>query len=309
METSGDHRLTYLPHAGIDFRKWDRCVEQSPCSRVYALSWYLNLTAGVWDGLVEGDYRHVMPLPVRKKYSFTYLYQPFFTQQLGIFPPASPALRTAFAAELEKRFRYMDYQATGSCDFLLFGSFRITPRSNRVLPLTGPYETLAAGFSGNTRRNLRDAGKQGLVTGLPVTPEEYLHMKREAAGKEVPRDSYTLLHKLMAESLARGYGEILAARNREGVPVSAAFLLHWGNRIYYLNAFSTAEGKTMKAAFAIAAQIIRTHASTGKILDFEGSDIPGVDRFYAGFGALREPYLRIGFNRLPGILKRLKQQP
>jgi hypothetical protein len=52
---------------------------------VYAYSWYLDIVSPGWDALVKDDYKSVMPLTWRKKYGIKYLYQPFFTQQLGVF--------------------------------------------------------------------------------------------------------------------------------------------------------------------------------------------------------------------------------
>ena len=41
--------------------------------------------------------------------------------------------------------------------------------------------------------------------------------------------------------------------------------------------------------------------------DFEGSNIPGLGRFYSGFGAIEEPYYNLKINRLPLPLKWLKR--
>jgi hypothetical protein len=39
--------------------------------------------------------------------------------------------------------------------------------------------------------------------------------------------------------------------------------------------------------------IIQTHANQLKIMDFEGSAIEGVARFYESFGAVNEPYFAL----------------
>ena len=44
--------------------------------------------------------------------------------------------------------------------------------------------------------------------------------------------------------------------------------------------------------FFLVNELIKKHAATNKILDFEGSKVEGVYRFYKGFGAgLRSYYL------------------
>ena len=80
--------LQYLKHGEIDFQRWDDCIDHAINSYVYAYSWYLNIVAGEWDALVEekdGKYQRVFPLPFRKKAGIKYIYQPPFTQQLGLF--------------------------------------------------------------------------------------------------------------------------------------------------------------------------------------------------------------------------------
>ena len=75
----------YLTNDQIDFDKWDKCIERSYNGIVYAYSWYLDIVSDKWDALVLGDYEVVMPLTWRKKYSITYLVQPVYSQQLGVF--------------------------------------------------------------------------------------------------------------------------------------------------------------------------------------------------------------------------------
>src|SRR5690606_31954046 len=64
---------------------WDRCIKNAPNQLIYAWSFYLDIISPGWDALVMGDYEMVMPLTGKKKWGISYLYQPAFTQQSGIF--------------------------------------------------------------------------------------------------------------------------------------------------------------------------------------------------------------------------------
>ena len=77
--------IRYIPHHEIDKSLWDRTITNAVNGSICALSWYLDIVAGTWDALVEGDYENVMPLPWRKKGGIRYIHQPRFTQQLGLF--------------------------------------------------------------------------------------------------------------------------------------------------------------------------------------------------------------------------------
>ena len=58
--------------------------------------------------------------------------------------------------------------------------------------------------------------------------------------------------------------------------------------------------------FRILDAFIRDHAASGLALDFEGSNIPSVARFFGGFGAKADIYQGVSFSRLPAPLSKLK---
>jgi hypothetical protein len=77
--------IRYIRHREIDKLKWDACIQRSVNGIIYGYSWYLDIVAEGWEALVEENYESVMPLICRKKFGIRYLFQPFFTQQLGVF--------------------------------------------------------------------------------------------------------------------------------------------------------------------------------------------------------------------------------
>ena len=63
------------------------------------------------------------------------------------------------------------------------------------------------------------------------------------------------------------------------------------------------KGKTGASHFLVN-ELMKLHI--GKIVDFEGSNIEGVARFYKGFGAHHTFYSTVKINRLPFYLRWLK---
>ena len=76
--------IKLLKHNKIDKTRWDDCINKSFNGNVYALSWYLDIGHPGWDALVENDYERVMPLTISRKFGISYMFQPFFVQQLGV---------------------------------------------------------------------------------------------------------------------------------------------------------------------------------------------------------------------------------
>ena len=52
----------YIKNNYINRNKWNECVSKSINSRVYGLSWYLDIVCKNWDGIVFGDYEAVFPV-------------------------------------------------------------------------------------------------------------------------------------------------------------------------------------------------------------------------------------------------------
>jgi hypothetical protein len=62
------------------------------------------------------------------------------------------------------------------------------------------------------------------------------------------------------------------------------------NRITYLFGASTPEGQKKNAPTLLFNHLIKRHQNSPYILDFEGSKIEGVAKFYQSLGGKLEPY-------------------
>jgi hypothetical protein len=138
------------------------------------------------------------------------------------------------------------------------------------------------------------------------------YMHREAIDTEKWNDviqrsekDYARLQKLFETLIARGAGTIYAMRTGREV-IAAAFFAHSRTRTIYLVSASGRTGKEHRSMFRMVDAFIREYAGSGKILDFEGSNIPSVARFFGGFGAHPEIYQGINFSRLPATLNKLR---
>ena len=116
------------------------------------------------------------------------------------------------------------------------------------------------------------------------------------------------LKSIIALGQYKGFGEIYGVYSDDNELCAAVYFCRWKNRIIYMNAASNEKGKALRAMYFLVDKFIQSHAAKDIILDFEGSMIPGVERFYQGFGAIPETYFKLKFNRLPLPLKWLKRE-
>jgi lipid II:glycine glycyltransferase (peptidoglycan interpeptide bridge formation enzyme) len=302
------NQIKYIEHADIDSEKWAACIEKAENSRFYANIWHLDRTAIVWDALVLGDYEFVMPLPIRQKLGFTYVYQPLYCQQLGIYPEPTNATAELFYNALFAKFKYVDIHLNSQNPSVQKNlEIEFLPRHNFLLDLQYNYKSLAKSYSTNTKRNIAKAGKSNLqyIGGLRL--EEYLAFKEANQKAKLSKQDIEKLKSVIAYGQYKGLGEIYGVYNAENELCAAVYFCRWKNRVIYLNAASNGEGKKLRAMYFLIDNFIRENAERGLKLDFEGSMIPGVARLYSGFGAIPETYFQLKINRLPLWLKWLKR--
>jgi hypothetical protein len=300
--------LIYLEHKKIDYKKWDNCIVNAGNSRVYAMSWHLDRTAEIWDALVLGNYDFVMPLPVRKKWGIKYIYQPLFSQQLGIFPAPSEEIASLFYTKVASLFRYSDVQINSQNLVLSMKDIEFVLRENYLLELTKKYKNISSGYSNNASRNIAKSRKNNLhyVSGLRI--EDYLEFKESNSQPQLNKYDFIRLKSLIAIGQYKGIGEISGVYSSDNRLCAAVYFCRWKDRLIYMNAATSSMGKEVGGMYFLLDQFIRQSAGTGMVLDLEGSMIPGVARFYSGFGARPESYHQLRINRLPQLVKWLKRR-
>ncbi len=298
--------IRYIPQQDIDTYKWDQCIEKATNGLIYGFSFYLDQMAVHWDALVLNDYEAVMPLTWNSRWGIKYLYQPFITAQLGLYGQSvTPALTDDFIKSIPTSFRYIDILLNAGNQPL---SNAVSRRSNYILPLNRPYDTIADQYNENLKRNIKKSEQAGLTLKTNIDVELVIRLAaaqmREHGHESADninrfRNLFTVLQE---KNMARTYGIFQG----EQLGASAVFFSSH-QRLYYILVGNHPSGREMGASHALIDALIREQAGTGQILDFEGSDIPGLAAYYRAFGAVEEPYPALKINRLPFFLKWLKK--
>lgn len=300
--------LSYIKHSRIDTDKWNKCIENADNNRVYAYEWHLDRIVPHWDALVYGDYKYVMPLPIRKKMGIKYLYQPLFSQQLGIFPEAPMKICSLFYGYLVQNFRYAEINLNaGNVLKPETRALTFNSRKNFLLPLFEDYNNIADSFSKNTKRNIAKSEKHGLNLIEGIRLEEYMQFKQKNLPVKISDTDLQSLKSLIAYGQRKSFGKIYGVYTQENELCAAVYFCKWKDRVIYFNAASNETSKKLGGMYFLVNSFIRQNAGKLLTLDFEGSMIPGVARFYSGFGATPEIYHQLKFNRLPLLLKWLKR--
>ena len=303
--------IQYLTYQQINKVKWDACIDKADNGVVYAYSFYLDCMAVNWDALVissGNEYEMVMPLTWNKKYGIYYLYQPPFTACLGVFGKQVTALQLQnFLDAIPKKFRYWDIYLNPGNYFQL-SSFDLYQRMNFVLPLHESYAEIFSGYRENIQRNIKKshqlqiAIRQNINAGevISLANEQLQHFSKITAATMLNFES--LFSMLSKSGKAITYG----VHNAAGQLMASAIFFFSHKRAYYILPGNSPDGKTLGASHALIDAFIKDHAQRDLLLDFEGSDISSLAFFYSSFGAIEEKYPGLRINRLPPLLKWLK---
>jgi hypothetical protein len=89
--------------------------------------------------------------------------------------------------------------------------------------------------------------------------------------------------------------------------ICGGVFMKFKNRIIFLFSGNSKQGKDAGALFFLLDSVIKMYANSGFVLDLEGSQNEGLNKFYSGFGALEENYRFLKINNLPNFLKRFKK--
>jgi len=299
--------INYLEHNDIVKKKWDDCIRHSVNERIYAYSWYLDIVAGEWSALVLDDYHAVFPVILNKKMGIQYVYQPLFTQQLGLFTPLllTPELVNTFLEKLFELFPFV--QINLNAHNKLPSSFQYHQlRHNYELDLISPYENLKISYSKNTKRNLKKAQKAGFTIFKNLKPELVSNMFKRNRGrllKVYSESDYMILNRLIYKAIEKGKAEVWGAYSVHNTLVASAVFVRDSKRFTFIFSGNTEEGKENGAMFYLIDSFIEAYAESKMILDFEGSMNANLARFYKSFGAQLIKYPHIYRNKLPFYLK------
>ncbi len=301
--------IRYLKNHQIDAEKWDDCIRQSFNGNPCAFSWYLDLVHPDWEALVENDYDRVMPLTAGRKFGVSYLFQPFFTQQLGVFSRSklNPGIVEEFIRSIPGHFRLVEINLN-SFNKCKTGCGTIVRNKNYVLDLINAYPKIYKKYTTNTKRNLKKGVASKLSVVKSIKPDELVRLFRNNRGKTLKKwkdPHYNTLQRIMYTAIHKGKGVLYGVYSERNELVAGAFFLKHSNRIVFLFSGADETAKKTGAMPLLIDHVIREYAPSKNVFDFEGSNDPQLARFYRGFGAKKISYPGLQINRLPLVLKQI----
>lgn len=292
----------YTDLKAMDF---ERINSMSIHLSIYEQLWYVALLADFKLLIfIYGEYETVFFVPYRSKFGVKYAYMPNFIQKLTFVGKEIGS--DLIIIELEKRLNFGEISI--KIEEKRFDL--IKPRTNFTLDLENSYDELKKNFSDNHKRNISKVKhieileSENIEDLISIFKAEKVNSFRSNQLNQIEND----LNRILTCNQLNGRIFIINAYESSHIIASALFI-HFNNVFYYLIGSSLKSNPkfSTKGLFRIFDFVINRYSGTKTILDFEGSDIPGIARFFKGFGAKEEKYFFVKWNRLPFPLNKLKK--
>ncbi len=280
-------------------QRYTELLAQSRSNRIYAQNWYLDaLLPGQWKLALLGD--TMMPVFPAKKFGISYLRMPDFCQQWPLLG-GDGEQRGQMLFQLQRNFVKGEIRISSPFPEHAGLDGEMRQRQTQVLPLSGTPEQLRSAYASDLKKNLRRAEGLMFEHQQPIGMDEVIAVYRSQWGEKnahLGDQQYAALKRVFQAAQERGSLHLRSVYLDGKIMAAAAFLRDHG-RLYYVLGAPTEEGKKCNALAALIDRLICDPEFSGNVLDFEGSDIPGVAFFYSRFGASAEPYFQLSWSSLP----------
>lgn len=283
-----------LSRSRIDTERWDAAVMTDCTPLPYGLSWWLDaVTDHNWQGLVVDDYRAVLPLPIKRMFGLLpTLTRAHFTQHCGPFGGIESGDTAELLTHLPRTVRLSLPLRPSLARVEVPRAYKLRERTNLLLDMEQPYPEIVSRFPGKLRAYLRKTAADEIEV---ADPKEVITLSRQTlAGKPgITEATFKSLDRLIKVCRERRCGECYRLREH-GELLAIGFYPELAGRTINLVAASTERGRKRRGMSRLLARLIEQRAGVaGNILDFEGSDLSGVQQYFRKFGAQAVNYWQL----------------
>lgn len=277
-----------LKYADIDFQKYKSAIENSVQNNFYASKLILDHLCESWEILISGDYKFVMPIPLKKKFGVQFALMPLFCQQLGIFgKERNPIIEQEFFKYFIQNYKVYYY------------AFNYQNTFEENLKFKKNYFIQNTEYS-NLKNNYFKGRKSAVKSSQHLTFKElelseslvFIQTHFKGLDKKKDMDKFFMyLEFLQAKNLLKIYGAF-----KEEHLICLATVIKSKKKMSLLGLINDDMYRKDNGASFIIDRILKDHISEYSF-DFMGSTIRGIEVFFKSFGSELHEYAVIENSR------------
>jgi hypothetical protein len=294
--------LTHLKNKDINTVKWDNCINKSYNGNIYAFSWYLDIICEDWEGIIEDDYKTIMPVLPSRKFGFPFTFVSPLARQLGVYSTniLDKSKVSEFVKTLSKTYKMFNINLNkyNQIDPELFFQ---TSKNTYEFDIIGNYKVISSYFTKETLKKIEEALKNKISVSKGLVPNELINFsqRRDVITTNLTLNELSQLRRIISFILRHGLGEILAAYDQYNELMATLFFLKSNRKINILHSAVTKEGVKSSAMYLLVDEYLRKNNQKQLTLNFENLEIPIKEEFFKGFGAKANSYLNVRNKKLP----------
>ncbi|MEO9210932.1 MAG: hypothetical protein ABI208_07530, partial [Ginsengibacter sp.] len=241
-----------------------------------------------------------------KKFGISYLRQPAFTQQLGIFgnSPFNSNLIQAFVEKAIEYFPFMEINLNYANNY----KNTTAKKCNLTLPLNESFIEIEKRFKKDLIKNIKKAKKNNLVYEITNEFEKAIMLYRDTYSEKFhkPEEDYNNFLNLCIELKNRNQLTIRKVTSSKGKLLAIGIFMRDDKRIYKTMTTTLKDGRNLEANHFLLYELIKEYSDQNLIFDFVGSEIPSINSFCRKFGSIEQPYSFVRVNNLTFYKKWIK---
>jgi hypothetical protein len=237
-------------------------------------------------------------LVIKRKYGVKYYSYPPFVQRLGITGHTTASERNEIFKLMKANAVFADITCETGKE-INYKNINLHRSTNFTLNIDRCFNKTLQQFSKSFLYELKKSGRREIIYAhghiMRVTAlwlREY--SKRSGITSKHIEKFNRLCGTLQQED--RCYVRTAHYRNE---CICAVILFKDGKRLYNILNYVSEKGRLISANYFLYHQVIAEFSDQGLIFDFEGSDIPGVKKFYLKFNPCVEYYYKARLNFAP----------
>ena len=285
-------KIHFLRNEEIDQTKWNSCVHYANNGNVFGYMWYLNNVTKNWDGLIEDEYKSVLPLIWQPKILKTkVIYRPVLVRSAGIYSVnmLSKQRVSAFLNAIPKEYQQIEMtlnEGVKPADEL---DFEHQQMGTYQLLLNQDYPTIFNNYNEDVKTLLEKAEALELTSASNLKPEKLADFyKAHTTDKIHVEEKFHALQRIMYNAMHRGIGFATGVFDKDNNLLAADFFIFSHGKLMSLLGVTSPKGRAINAHILLVDRIIQTNARRPIILDFNSNE-----KWFGGFGAKEIPYFSI----------------
>ena len=308
-----DTETQIISRPQLDAGAWDNFIAASPQGANYAMSWYLDVVWPDWQGIhvfYKNELCAVMPLRVSRKYGMRYCFTPALSQYGGVFMKnfegktekqlaLKKRLVTAIVGAIPAGMKKFELNFAPEFDYPLpfhWAGYELRSRYTYWLDNSEDKNGLLKNCNERTRTYIRKAKKSGLSANETAGARAIIRLSQERDA--YPLD-YQILQKLWDALRANGAGHAIEVRDGEGRLHAGLIYQKSGDKLQHLFSAIDPEVRSLGGMSLAIWHSIEQAGEDVRVIDFEGSMMEAVEKFFRGFGSYPVLYLQVKRNVFP----------